>query len=179
MILICLHFILIILCISDCIFCMTSHLLNCVVLVPQILFCVHMVLSELYTLNFSFKIFLYGRWHIPFIVKTDASSPINLFISSHSSGIVTFIGVSFSFWCKTVSHTSTMLSITFIYVILIIALDTTCWSRSTSSNITWILSRLSVVFPSKFIILSLLSIYASDPGFYLPSSVMRYISYVP
>ena len=69
-----------------------------------------------------------------------------------------------------------MLPITSTYVILIIAIEMTNWSRSTPSNITWTMSRFYVIFTYQYIIISSLFVHAFDPGFHIPSSVMRYIS---
>ena len=71
-----------------------------------------------------------------------------------------------------------MLSIVFSFVILIISLDTTDWSSYTSSKLTCILYNFSVIFPSQFIMHSLLFVYASVPVLRLSSDVIEYISYV-
>ena len=64
-------------------------------------------------------------------------------------------------------------------MLLIIALETTNLSSSASSNMTCILSRLSLIFPSQSIILSSVFVYESDPGFHLTSGVVSYITSVP
>ena len=121
----------------------------------------------------------HSRFHIPFPFKRDKTSLITFFASSQSSVIAPYIVLSLSLWCKIGSCSPIMLSITFIYVLIIIALETNFWSRPTSFNIIFILYCLSVMFPSQFIIIYSLFVYAYYPGFHITSGFVRYISYVP
>ena len=71
-----------------------------------------------------------------------------------------------------------MLSTTFDPGLLIISLETTCWSNSTSFNMAWTLSRLSVMFPYQSIMIYSIFVYVYDHGFHLLSDFIRYISSV-